>query len=104
MFPFIVVAVAAAAGGALLGFSRARASSGPEPVGYIATPPVGYRRLEVGDKITASMVYAQQHDLGKPLGVHSSYDEGAFMTGVENPTGLKKQVVIFVPLGSEYLK
>lgn len=104
MIPFVVIAVAAAAGGAIFGISRARASSPSGPVGFIAKDPVGYRRLRVEDPMTAEMAFAQSQDMRNPFGLHFSHEGGAFMTAVENPTGLQKQVVIFVPTGSEYLR
>jgi hypothetical protein len=96
----VQLALAALAGGTALFLSKkAEANTAP---GYVSPNPVGYRRLMRGDRVTAAMVIAQKTDLNSPVGVHNSH--AGFMTGVENPNGQSKQVAIFVPVGTEYLR
>ncbi len=98
--PFIPLALAALAGG--MAFLTRNAQAATAAPGYVSPDPAGYRRITRGDRISAAMVMAQEADLSKPIGAHSLHD--GFMTGVENPNGNKKQVAIFVPVGSEYLR
>lgn len=63
---------------------------------HVANTPVGYRRFDPShDLLTASMKYSMLADLNAPMGAHIHHK--FYMTGVENPGGRGRRVVIFVP-------
>lgn len=100
--PIVPLFVAALAGGFAAAVSRQTRQSSVSPVEYYSAAPAGYRRLRKSDRITSEMVIAQEEDISMPYGIHKLHD--GFMTGVENPTGQRKVVAIFVPIGTEYVR